>query len=100
RRLIPRRPENLIGREIIRSRVPGRGAARLPRIAFPTFVARFAGTRHCIEPPLALARGRLVSVNESAYSVLSARDADHDQILPRQLCPGEAVTGAIIRRSP
>ena len=53
---------------------------------------RLARSRHGVEAPFAHAGRGVVSVNESAHSVLAAGNADHHQILHRQRSDRKAVS--------
>src|SRR5271155_5364415 len=76
-RRVSRRPENLVGRRIVSSRVPRRRAADLPRIALPCLMSRLARPRHGVETPSSFAGRSVVGVNESAHPVLAAGYANH-----------------------
>src|SRR5262249_25848965 len=77
---------------VIRPGDPCGRAAGLPAIAAPRFIARLARCGNRIEAPRALARLRIVGVDETANAELAARDADNDFIFYDQWCEREAVT--------
>src|SRR5258708_22350919 len=59
RRRIARGPESSIGRGIVSPRDPRGRASDFPRVAFPRFMPRLAGSRDSVEAPFALARHRV-----------------------------------------
>src|SRR5579862_7558370 len=62
----------------------------------PGFAAGLARSRDRVEAPGALARGDIVGVNETADSVLAARNADDDFIFDDQGSDSEGVALRVI----
>src|SRR6266446_9172256 len=77
-------PESSIGRRIVSARDPCRCASDFPRVGFPAFMARLAGTRNGVEAPFAFAACSIVSINESANPIFAAGNADEHEILDHQ----------------
>src|SRR6266851_7670260 len=96
RRRISRRPEELIRRRIVSSRVPRRRTAHFPGVALPGVMTWLARPRHSVEAPLALAGCRVVGVDEAANAVFTSRNAKYDEILHRQRCRREAVAQPVV----
>ncbi len=96
RRGISGGPENLIRGGIVGPRIPCRCATDLPRIAFPGVVAGLSGTGNGVETPFALAGIGVVGIDESADAILSAGNADDDQVLHGEWRDGEAVAGSVV----
>ena len=93
---IARWPEELIGCGIIDARHPRGRAASLPGVAFPRIVPRLASPRHGVEPPLPLARVRVVGVNKAADAVFTPGHPQDDQILHHQRRHRKAVAFGVV----
>src|SRR5712664_4156217 len=96
RRRIARGPKSSIGRGIVSPRDPRGRASDFPRVAFPRFMSRLAGTRDGVEAPFAFACRGVVRINEAANPILPARHSDNHEILDRQRRKGDAVTLAVV----
>src|SRR6267378_8104298 len=96
RRRIAGGPKNSIGRGIVSPRDPRGRASDFPRVAFPSFMSRLAGTRDGVEAPFAFACRGVVCINEAANPILPARHSDNPEILDRQRRKGNAVTLAVV----
>src|SRR5258708_9081023 len=91
-RRIARGPKRCVRRGIVSPRDPSRCATRFPRVAFPGFISRLAGSRHRVKTPFALARCGIVGVNEAANPVLPPGHSDKHQILDHHRPERDAVS--------
>ena len=76
---------------IVAAGEPRWAAAVLPAIALPGFVSEFTRRGNRIEAPQPLARGRIVSLDESARAELAAGDAGNNLVLERERRGSNAV---------
>src|SRR5260370_1222537 len=81
---------------MVRAGDPSRRAANFPRFAFPAFVTRLTRAGNRIKAPSPLAGVRVVSIDETANAVLTATDANDDEILHGQRRERDAVALRVI----
>src|SRR5260370_36040989 len=83
-RRVARGPKSRVGSRIVSPGDPRGRAPDFPRLAFPSFMPRLAGTWDGVKAPFALAGPSIIAVNKSANPIFPARHSDQHEILGRQ----------------